>query len=165
MNKALLFDFIVDKEKKEIRVERAFNAPLDMVWEAWTNPQLLDQWWAPKPFKTETKSMDFRVGGHWLYTMNGPNGECFWCKNEYTEVNPKSTYAGLDGFCFENGEFNKDMPMHDWRNTFESKDDQTVVHVKVNYSSVEELNQIIEMGFKEGFTAALENLDELLKSM
>lgn len=162
MNNALLFDFIVDKENKEIRVNRSFNAPIETVWEAWTNPELLDQWWAPKPFKTETKSMDFKVGGHWLYAMKGPNGELFWCKNEFTDIQPKSSYAGLDGFCDENGVFNKEMPMHDWHNSFEESGQQTIVHVKVVYPSEETLNQIIEMGFKEGFTAALENLDELL---
>ena len=48
----LLFDFSVNKENKTITVQREFAASLDLVWEAWTNPQLLDQWWAPKPFKT-----------------------------------------------------------------------------------------------------------------
>lgn len=164
MNNALQFDFIVDKDNKQILVRRSFNAPLDRVWDAWTTPELLDQWWAPKPFKTITKSMDFKVGGNWLYVMQGPNGENFWCKNEYTDIHPKSTYAGLDGFCDENGVFNTEMPMHDWRNTFEAQGHQTLVQVVVNYNSVEDLEKIIAMGFKEGFTMALQNLDELLAS-
>lgn len=49
MSKAILFNFLVDKEKNQITVDRSFNAPLDLVWAAWTEAELLDQWWAPKP--------------------------------------------------------------------------------------------------------------------
>jgi uncharacterized protein YndB with AHSA1/START domain len=59
MSKAILFNFLVDKEKNQITVDRSFNAPLDLVWAAWTEAELLDQWWAPKPYQTVTKSQDF----------------------------------------------------------------------------------------------------------
>ncbi|MHB1279027.1 MAG: SRPBCC family protein, partial [Bacteroidia bacterium] len=86
MNAAVLFNFLVDKENKKIRVERSFNAPLDLVWAAWTEPEILDQWWAPKPWRAETKSMDFRVGGRWLYCMAGPEGERHWCLFDYKTI-------------------------------------------------------------------------------
>ena len=54
---------VKDLPNKKITVTRHFNAPLDQVWKAWTESELLDQWWAPKPFKAETKFMDFKVGG------------------------------------------------------------------------------------------------------
>ena len=60
MNSNLLFDFIVDKETQTVNVKREFNAGLALVWDAWTKPELLDQWWAPKPYQNKTKSMDFR---------------------------------------------------------------------------------------------------------
>jgi PhnB protein len=66
MNPNLLFDFSVNKENNTILVKREFAANLDLVWDAWTKPELLDRWWAPKPYKTETRSMDFREGGHWV---------------------------------------------------------------------------------------------------
>ena len=62
MKRALLFDFSVDKEKNTINVKREFAAELSMVWAAWTEPELLDLWWAPRPYYTKTKSMDFREG-------------------------------------------------------------------------------------------------------
>lgn len=72
MNTSLNFDFVINKEKNTVNVMRDFNAELNLVWEAWTNPEILDQWWEPKPYKTQTKSMDFREGGMWLYAMVSP---------------------------------------------------------------------------------------------
>ena len=66
MKTALQFDFTINKETNTVHVTREFNAGVEMVWEAWTNPEILDQWWAPKPYRTVTKSMDFREGGTWL---------------------------------------------------------------------------------------------------
>jgi uncharacterized protein YndB with AHSA1/START domain len=79
MNKDILLNFQIDKEKKQIHVDRSFAAPLELVWAAWTEPDILDQWWAPKPYKTVTKSMNFSVGGRWLYYMLSPQGEKHWC--------------------------------------------------------------------------------------
>ena len=83
LNSNLQFDFIVNKENNTVNVKREFAADLELVWEAWTNPKILDQWWAPKPYRTETKSMDFREGGMWLYAMISPQDEKHWCKNDY----------------------------------------------------------------------------------
>ncbi|MDZ7624970.1 MAG: SRPBCC domain-containing protein [Ignavibacteriaceae bacterium] len=63
-------DFIVDKQNNKVKVTREFAAPLSKVWAAWTQSELLDQWWAPKPWKAKTKEMEFKEGGHWLY-VNG----------------------------------------------------------------------------------------------
>ena len=65
-------EFIKDVTNKKVTVIRHFDAPVDHVWRAWTEVDLLDQWWAPKPWKAETKTMDFRSGGSWLYAMIGP---------------------------------------------------------------------------------------------
>jgi uncharacterized protein YndB with AHSA1/START domain len=66
MNSNLLFDFTVNKEEKTIHITREFAASLELVWRAWTTPELLDQWWGPQPWRAETKTMDFRQGGYWL---------------------------------------------------------------------------------------------------
>lgn len=54
MNSNLLFNFIVNKENRTVNVEREFAANLDLVWDAWTKPEILDQWWAPKPYQNKT---------------------------------------------------------------------------------------------------------------
>ncbi|MCV4697634.1 SRPBCC domain-containing protein, partial [Escherichia coli] len=62
-------DFKVDKAAKTIEITAVFDAGLDLVWDAYTKPELLDRWWAPKPFVSKTKTMDFRVGGRRFYAM------------------------------------------------------------------------------------------------
>ncbi|MDQ3073423.1 MAG: SRPBCC domain-containing protein, partial [Bacteroidota bacterium] len=60
-----------DAKNNRLQITREFAAPVEQVWNAWTNSEILDLWWAPKPWKTETKSMNFSVGGRWLYSMAG----------------------------------------------------------------------------------------------
>ena len=87
---------MVNKEKNTVNVEREFAANLELVWEAWTNPEILDKWWAPKPYQTRTKSMDFREGGMWLYEMYNTESqnqeECHWCKNDYMKIIHQSMF-------------------------------------------------------------------------
>lgn len=163
MNKAILFNFNVDKENKKIRVERSFNAPLDLVWAAWTEADLLDQWWAPKPYHVETQSMDFREGGRWFYAMVSPEGEKHWCVFDYETIQPQQSYAGKDAFTDENGVINTSFPSTQWTNNFKAQDaDSTVVNCELSFNKLEELETLIKMGFKEGFTAGLENLDQYI---
>lgn len=165
MNKAIIFHFDVNKDQKKINVERSFNAPLDLVWAAWTEADILDQWWAPKPWKAETKSMNFSEGNRWLYCMVGPEGERHWSLFAYEHISPRSQYSGWDAFCDEQGVVNKDMPRMKWTNRFETgSDGTTVVHVEIHFEKVSDLEEIVKMGFKEGFTMGLENLDEYIKA-
>ncbi|WP_268225510.1 SRPBCC domain-containing protein [Sinomicrobium oceani] len=162
MNKAILFNFEVDKANHQIKVERSFNAPIDLVWPAWTEAEILDQWWAPKPWMAQTKSMDFKAGGHWLYAMVSPEGEKHWCKVDYIKVIPHEYFSSFDGFCDENGNLNTSLPRNKWENSFAGQDGETVVNILLSFDTLEDLETIIEMGFKEGFTAGLENLDQYI---
>src|SRR5688572_16978462 len=103
MKNALTMNFTVDKENKMINVERDFNAPVDKVWAAWTQKEILDKWWAPKPWKAETKEMDFREGGHWLYAMVGPDGSKHWARADYKSIDAPGSFSVEDAFCDENG--------------------------------------------------------------
>ncbi|MFC5682971.1 SRPBCC family protein [Flavobacterium sp. MAHUQ-51] len=165
MNRNLLFDFIVDKETQTVNVKREFNAGLSLVWDAWTKPELLDQWWAPKPYQNKTKSMDFREGGTWLYCMISPENEVHWCKNDYLKIEHQKSYTGLDAFCDENGVINTAMPRTEWTNTFTEENNITLVTIIAKYKTLADLETVIEMGFKEGFTMGLNQLDTLLISL
>ncbi len=164
MNKAILFNFLVDKEKNQITVDRSFNAPLDLVWAAWTEAELLDQWWAPKPYQAITKSQDFRVGGKWLYHMLGPTGDKHWCYFIYEKIEPMTYFGGHDSFCDEHGNANTSKPIVHWGSTFNDQGDSTLVNIVLQFKSFEDLEMIIQMGFKEGFTAGLENLDHYIST-
>lgn len=163
MKTNLLFDFTVDKENNTIHVKREFAASRELVWDAWTKPEILDQWWAPKPYRTETKSMDLREGGRWLYAMVSPKDEKHWCKADYKSVEDQKSLSWLDAFCDENGNANTTKPRTFWTNIFTEEDGVTTVNVTLKHDSLKDIETLIEMGFREGFTMALENLDELLE--
>lgn len=164
MKNALLMNFTVDKANNKIKVEREFDAPVNLVWTAWTESDLLDQWWAPKPYRAETKSQDFSEGGTWLYCMVGPEGDRHWCRADYKAIKPKSKLSWLDAFCDENGKVNTGHPRSLWNNVFTETGDSTVVNIEISYDKLEDLETVIKMGFKEGFTMGLENLDHYLSS-
>jgi PhnB protein len=156
----LTLEFIVNKENNTINVKRTFAANLDLVWEAWTNPEILDQWWAPKPYRTETIKMDFKIGGRWFYAMISPEGEKHFCIADYKDIDLHKSFSGLDAFCDENENINELMPRLLWNNEFIDQGETTEVNITVKYNSLEDLEMVIKMGFKDGFTMALGNLDE-----
>jgi len=158
-------DFVIDKENKQVRVTREFAAPLSKVWAAYTQSELLDQWWAPKPWKANTKEMEFKDGGHWLYVMAGPEGEEHWCRADFKSVQPMKSFKGIDAFCDPQGKISSDFPVVYWYCNFSEAKNKTIMNVEIDFDSLADLEKYIEMGFQEGFTMALGNLDELLVSL
>ena len=156
------FDFIVDKEKNIITTRREFSANKALVWDCYTKSELLDQWFAPKPFTTKTKHMDFREGGHWHYAMVDPEGKEYWGYTKYKTISARDNYTAEDAFSDEHGTINPELPKSDWNVTFTSMAKNTLVETIVTYASLEELEKVIQMGMQEGLTSTLEKLDELL---
>ena len=159
------FDFLVDKEKNTLTIKREFAARRQLVWDCYTKRELLDRWFAPKPLTTKTKSMDFSEGGHWLYAMVEPNGQEYWGRMDYQTIRPIDNYTALDGFCDETGALNPALPRSEWNVSFSDVAAHTLVETVVLYASAEALEQVMQMGMKEGLTSTLERLDELLLSL
>lgn len=153
-----------DLRNKMVTVTRDFDATPEEVWRAWTESKYLDQWWAPKPWRAETKEMDFREGGHWFYAMVGPDNTRHWCKVDFNNIVAKKSFESSDAFCDENGNLNNDLPTMYWKNKFQKTESGTRVIVEISFASESDLNKIIEMGFEEGFTSALGNLDHLFSA-
>jgi len=165
MNSNLLFDFTVNKENNTIHVKREFDATRDLVWKAWTTAELLDQWWAPKPYRNQTKSIDFRDGGRWHYAMISPENQTHWCRFDYDKIDTQNSIVALDAFCDEQGNINTDFSRMEWNNVFSDSAERTIVDITITVDTWETLEKIIEMGFKEGFTMGLNQLDELLLTL
>jgi uncharacterized protein YndB with AHSA1/START domain len=151
-----------DVANKKIHVTREFAAALEKVWKAWTDVSVLEQWWAPKPWKAVSKSYDFSEGGFWLYAMMGPNGETAWCRVNFKTIAPQQSFTSTALFCDENGVVNPDFPPMHWLVTFHAAGDATRVVAELTFDSETDLEKIVAMGFEEGFTMALGNLDEIL---
>ncbi len=155
-------NFIVDKENNKVKVTREFAAPLTKVWAAWTQSELLDEWWAPKPWKTRTKTMEFKDGGLWIYAMVGPEGEEHWCRADFNSILPMKSFRADEAFCDPDGNITRDFPIASWYCKFTESANKTIVDIEIQYESLADLEKYIELGFKEGFTLALGNLDEML---
>ena len=148
-----------------LTVERSFNAPLELVWRAWTEADLLDQWWAPKPWKSETSHMDFKEGGYRLYAMVGPEEERHLGRTDYLSIHVHQQFSGDDSFCDAEGNINPEFPVAKFKNQFEAVSGKTSVIVTTQYASEEHLQQVIQMGMKEGLTMAFDSLDHVLERM
>jgi uncharacterized protein YndB with AHSA1/START domain len=154
---------VKDLEEKSILVSRIFSAPLEKVWRAYTESELLELWWAPKPWKAETKMMDFSVGGYWLYAMVGPENEKHWGRMDYTAITPHLSFEIKDSFCDEEGTVNTSLPVSKGTIVFTKTESGTLVEFKMFYSDEKEIETMIEMGFEQGITACLEQLEMLFE--
>jgi uncharacterized protein YndB with AHSA1/START domain len=149
-------------EGTKLYVERMFNAPRSKVWKAWTDAEMLEQWWGPKPYKAVTKEFDFKEGGHWLYNMMGPKGEAQYCWMGYKTIDPENRLTANDAFCDENGNFAPDMPVMEWEITFEDLGDTTMMREVTTFTSKEDMDKILGMGMEAGFSQGLDQLEEVL---
>ncbi|MCK9206701.1 MAG: SRPBCC domain-containing protein [Salinivirgaceae bacterium] len=161
MKSALLFDFTVDKANNTINVKREFAANLELVWEAWTNPEILDQWWAPKPWESKTKYMDFKVGGRRFFAMVSPEGQERWLIQKYTSISPRTNFKFFNAFADKDE--NPELPGSDWDLNFSEQIGITKVSITIFNESIERMEKLTE-GFKDGFTKALENLDQYIEA-
>lgn len=75
-----------ENSSRTVTIKRAFNAPIHLVWEAWTQPEHIAQWWSPKGMATRVIEHDFKVGGKWKYAMPMPDGKEFIANGEYTVI-------------------------------------------------------------------------------
>lgn len=161
MRNEFLSDFTVDKAAKTIYVTRKFNAPLSLVWDAFTKKEILDQWWAPKPMRSVSKVMDFKVGGRRFYAMVTPEGEERWSLQKYTSITPKTNFKMTNAFADKDE--NPELPGSDWNFTFREEDGITTVNVTIYNESFERMERLMD-GFKLGFAATLKSLEELLET-
>ena len=163
MNNNLLFDFTVDKTTKTVFVNREFAADLSLVWDAFTKQEILDQWWAPKPWVSKTKFMNFEVGGRRFYAMVSPEGQERWSIQKYTSITPKTNFKMLNAFA--DAAENPELPGSEWDISFSEQNGKTKVSITIYNESLARLEKMIEMGFKEGFTMTMKSLEDLLTTL
>lgn len=158
-------DFALDKGRHSMTFRRVFNAKRQLVWDCHTKSEYLDQWFAPRPLTTKTKSMDFREGGHWHFAMVMPDGTEYWARMDYQTIRPIDGYQLLDGFSDNSGAVDPEMPLSNWDVSFIDVPGGTLVQNIVTYASAADLEKVVAMGMKEGMTSTLERLDELLLTL
>ncbi|MDN5213311.1 SRPBCC domain-containing protein [Fulvivirgaceae bacterium BMA12] len=150
-------------EKKELMnrtllLQRTFNAPRKLVWEAWTQPEHIAAWWGPRGMKTAVVELDFRPGGRWKYIMTAPDGSEFPAKGVFSEII----------------EFEKIVSSADFAPVtesviivalFEDLGDQTKLTFSVIHASEEYCRKQENMGVMNGWGANFDGLEAYLARM
>ena len=162
MRTNLQFDFTVDRANNKVLVTKAFNAGRSLVWDAFTKPEILDQWWAPKPWESRTKFMDFKVGGRRFYAMVSPEGQEHWSVQEFTSISPETNFKYIDTSTDKDQNINNELPPSDWNLDFSEENGITTVKIAIKHGTVSDLDKIIRTGFQQGFTMTLNYLTGLL---
>lgn len=163
MKNDLLFEFTVDKSTKIVFVNREFAAELNLVWDAFTKQEILDQWWAPKPWISKTKQMNFEVGGKRFYAMVSPEGQEHWSLQRFTSITPTTNFKMVNAFADKDE--NPELPGSEWDLNFTEENGITKVTIAIYNESLERMEKQIEMGFQGGFTMTLNFLETLLPTL
>jgi uncharacterized protein YndB with AHSA1/START domain len=150
-------------------IKRTFNAPLDRVWKAWTEPEQMAQWWGPKGFTADVKTLDLKPGGLFHYRMESPQGQEMWGRMVFREIVPKERLVLINSFSDETGGLTR-HPLHEgWplqmhtTITFAETDGKTTVTVEwVPYEASDAEREIFEKGrdsMQAGWTGTFEKLE------
>lgn len=153
----------VKAEGKTLHLSRQFDAPRQLVFEAYSDCKHLRHWWAPEGWSLVECDLDFQVGGRWHYCMRADDGSMeSWGLAEYKEIQQPDRLQYRDYFSDAQGEKNAEMPSSLAMVTLSEADGVTTLVVDTEYASEEDLNQVLEMGIVEGVGATWDKLDHYL---
>lgn len=153
---------MAESKDRELVFTRVFDAPRELVWKAWTEPEHVSRWWGPRGFTTTIHDMDLRPGGIWRQTMHGPDGTNYPSKHVFIEVvkHERISYTLTGG---KEGD-----PVHQLEQTwtFEAQGDKTKLTLRMLFPSAAALEQIVKTyGVVEGAKQTLDRLGEHLPTM
>ncbi len=149
--------FTLKREEREVVNERIFDAPCELVWKVYTDPELVPKWWGPKYLTTTVDKMDVRVGGVWRFVQRDQDGKEYAFNGDYREIVPHERLVYT--FEFEG------MPGHVLIETitFEELDGKTKMTDTAHYQTIEDLDGMLESGMEEGATETMDRLAELVE--
>ena len=144
---------------REIVMERVFDAPRDLVFDAWSRPDLIPQWWGPRRYTTTVEEMDVRPGGHWRYLQHDADGNEYAFHGEYREIQAPERIVYT--FEFEG------MPGHVILETatLEEQDGKTKLTVTDLFDTAEERDAMFQTDMQEGASQSQDRFAELLTEL
>jgi uncharacterized protein YndB with AHSA1/START domain len=140
---------------RELVITRTINAPRELVFAAFSDPQHISQWWGPNGFTTSTANMDARVGGNWRFTMHGPDGTDYPNFITYTEI------VKPERICYDHGE-DETATLFSVVITFDAVGAKTALTMRMLCQSAEQLEGMKKFGAVEGGQQTLERLENYL---
>ena len=144
---------------EQILITREFDAPRNLVYKAWTTPELVKQWWSAKRGEVTVADIDLRVGGTWRYVMVADGGFEVAFHGEFREIVPNEPIVSTEVY--------EGMPDAEALNTLTltEVDGRTVLEILVQHSSKEHRDAHIESGMEAGMQDALDLLEQLAISL
>lgn len=156
----------VETKGKELIMSRIFDAPRELVFEAYSSCEHLKHWWGPKEWPMKECTLDFREGGKWHFCLQGPNeGDESWGLAIYQEIEEPEKIVYKDHFSDEDGNINKEMPEMLITVEFIDQNGKTRLLSTTLFDSSETLEKTVEMGAVEGMNSSLDRLEEHLKKV
>lgn len=154
--------FNTDENAGSLYIMKVFSAKPALIWNHFTQSNLLEKWWAPKPWKCETLEMNFTPDGIWKYNLISPEGEKHFGVLKYHEINLHRSFDFTEYFTDDKGEKIEEVPSGNWLVGVTGVEEGTKLTINIQYNSTEELQTILDMEFENGFTEVLNQLEELL---
>ncbi|MFC9709069.1 SRPBCC domain-containing protein [Paenibacillus sp. NPDC056933] len=152
--------------EREFTLERVFDAPRELVFKAFTEPEHVSRWWAPGPFTIPVCNIDLRPGGIWHYCMESPEGNRHWSRAVYQEIVEPERIVYTGGFADEKANPVAGQPEHLATVTFTEQERKTKLTVQIAFGSAEELKTTLKLGMKEGLSMTINGkLAELLEEL
>jgi uncharacterized protein YndB with AHSA1/START domain len=149
-------------EGTELTITRVFDAPRELVFDAFSDAERLKKWWGPREWPTTYCTVDFRVGGVWIFCMTGPDGTESWGRGDYEEIVRPERIVYVDAFADKDGNVNESMPRTRITMTFTEDGGKTKLESHSVYGTSAELEQLKAMGMVEGITETWDRLEEFL---
>ncbi|MGX1933413.1 SRPBCC family protein [Microbacterium resistens] len=160
-----VIDVTTDPEALTMTVTADFAAPVERVWNAYSDPRQLERFWGPPGWPATFTAWDHRVGGRAVYSMNGPRGEKSSGSWEFLAIEAPNRFEVLDSFVDDEGAPLDGFPAMRMTFTFEPAGDGTRMVTTSYFDSVEALDQVVEMGAVEGTKMAMAQLDAVLQDL
>ena len=156
------FNLTVDKTANTVLINRDFTAELSLVWDAFTKPEILDQWGAPEPWKTQTIYMDFKVGGRRFYKMISSEGQEHYSVQDFTSITPKTNYKYTFGFSDKDENINPELYGSESNLDFSETNGITTLRMTMKYKDIATLEMMANDRFREGIKKTLNIVEQIL---
>jgi uncharacterized protein YndB with AHSA1/START domain len=151
-----------DYENLTIVVIADFDAPIDRVWELWSDPRKLERWWGPPGYPATFAKHELEPGGDATYFMTSPDGERSWGAWRVTAVDPPRSLEFTDAFADEHGTPLAGMPSHDVTVQFTETQGGTRMTLRSQFQSREDMEKLVDTGMVEGVRDAVGQMDAVL---
>ena len=153
----------IDTDKNSVIITQKFSVKVKTLWDCYTQSEQLDQFWAPEPWKTETKQMDFREGGTWIYALTGSDGATQLARLDYFQIHPFKRFKAVDSFIEDDNSMLDATSRAIWDVSFEEIGNETLVTEVITFANAYHLNTTLEMGFEQGVKMVMRNLEMALR--